>query len=262
MLATYQHSFKSACALRTVPLLRCTGTKQGYQFDLSAPPPRAVPLTDSLGWAYAAELLAQLLEYGDPASQAEAPLLGGLGVANLAGPNSFSVKASLSKAAAACPVVSPTFQQGACLATFEYDAILANLADSPALRAPNGRLHIAPLPGSAVVWDRGTNTLQRCGGNASANSTLLPFDGVPSGVLCGLSALHDARFLPGGAAAAGMGAASNVTAGPRATWLNRAPYSTVLDVAGKPSIGLAGDAVMVRARFWVQLGTGRLAHTA
>jgi hypothetical protein len=47
-------------------ILQTRGTQQGYVYDLSVPPPSAVPLVGGQGWQLAAETLRRLLGYNAP----------------------------------------------------------------------------------------------------------------------------------------------------------------------------------------------------
>ncbi|KXZ47871.1 hypothetical protein GPECTOR_32g484 [Gonium pectorale] len=137
------------------------GTQQGYVFDLAPEPPSAVPLVNSTGWRYAADLLRRMLVYNAPNVQTAA--------------NDRP-----------CWGVHPAFLEGDCLFTLEWDAALPSMA-VPALQRP-GALGVAPLPGSRLVMDR---SVVAAGGTASSSGMLVPC----TRELCAISVNHDLLYL-------------------------------------------------------------------
>ncbi|KAG2500097.1 hypothetical protein HYH03_001680 [Edaphochlamys debaryana] len=112
-------------------VLQTEGTEQGYVYDLSHPPPAALPLMNTSGWAYAADVVRRLLSYNAP------------DVDNSTGSPYYT-----------CGAFSSLFGNGSCLFTIEWDAVFESIARSPAFMPGGLSVRAAPLPGSRVVLDR------------------------------------------------------------------------------------------------------------
>lgn len=192
-------------------IVQTRGTQQGYVFNLSMPPPAAVPLVNGTGWRYAAEVLREILWYNAPdgdGSDGEA-----------------------------CWGMAPTFLLGDCLLTLEWDAALPIAAKA---FQKTRRLGVAPLPGSTEVIAEGVGqpvpcTADLCG--LSANHDLLylgNISGTESAKKAAVEATAAAKIaamevnisvLEVFAAAEAAAATALLSGAGMRARINRAPYS-------------------------------------
>ncbi|KAG2496361.1 hypothetical protein HYH03_005591 [Edaphochlamys debaryana] len=143
-------------------IVQFNGTRQGYIFDLTLPPPTLKTLFSRPGWRRAAEVLQSLLQYNAPAAANAAAAVETNGTDGEDGPSCHGIGAQV-------------FNTGECLITFEFETSMRMASLMPAIK---GKLGVAPVPGSREVA-------------AGPGGALVPC----TADLCAVSYNHDLLYL-------------------------------------------------------------------
>ncbi|KAG2496360.1 hypothetical protein HYH03_005590 [Edaphochlamys debaryana] len=143
-------------------IVQFNGTRQGYIFDLTLPPPTLKTLFSRPGWRRAAEVLQSLLQYNAPAAANAAAAVETIGPDGQDGPSCHGIGAQV-------------FNTGECLITFEFETSMRMASIMPAIRE---KLGVAPVPGSRDVA-------------AGPGGALVPC----TADLCAVSYNHDLLYL-------------------------------------------------------------------
>ncbi|KAG2496364.1 hypothetical protein HYH03_005593 [Edaphochlamys debaryana] len=220
-------------------IVQFNGTRQGYIFDLTLPPPTLKTLFSRPGWRRAAEVLQSLLQYNAPAAANAAAAVETNGTDGEDGPSCHGIGAQV-------------FKTGECLITFEFETSMRMASAMPKLE---GNLGISPLPGSREVAAGPGGALVPCTADLCAvsyNHDLLylqpTLEGAEAAVAASL-AVTPGQIISGSDSVPGVGrsplpvfaareavAVARLRQSPGAAKLdlpivNRAPYSTMLDLS-------------------------------